>query len=251
MSWRQALKKILAENASQIAGNGTSHQLGICRNWEVLIWHCLYFMHMDINFIASTRWKKAFGRTDGECMERLWSFLRKFSHITKEMTQSHRIDLLSNALLHYSACKLANLITVTMNTIKSWHEEAKTILAMKQKTSKQINLSWKEINVKNLDLYQALWNSLTADETKLLEEYWCNGLQSYGSSLNKKKTLELTKQTSLSARRIKNWIDNKKTKQVRRKFGSRSKVPSLKPRKKSAYSCFMAEYISEHDGNIT
>ncbi|XP_071843466.1 uncharacterized protein [Apostichopus japonicus] len=234
-------------------------------------------LHCQMSY--STRWKKAFGRTDGECMERLWSFLRKFSHITKEMTQSHRIDLLSNALLHYSACKLANLstllcvslqkakditkqsesklsricqeFTVTMNTIKSWHEEAKTILAMKQKTSKQINLSWKEINVKNLDLYQALWNSLTADETKLLEEYWCNGLQSYGSSLNKKKTLELTKQTSLSARRIKNWIDNKKTKQVRRKFGSRSKVPSLKPRKKSAYSCFMAEYISEHDGNIT
>ncbi|XP_071843485.1 uncharacterized protein [Apostichopus japonicus] len=141
---------------------------------------------------------------------------------------------------------LQTLLTVTMNTIKSWHEEAKTILAKKQKTSKKINLSWKEIYVKNLDLYQALWNSLTADEIKLLEEYWCNGLQSYGSSLNKKKTLELTKQTSLSTRRIKNWIDNKKTKQVRRKFGSRSKAPSLKPRKKSAYSCFMAEYISEH-----
>ncbi|XP_071821112.1 uncharacterized protein [Apostichopus japonicus] len=77
-----------------------------------------------------------------------------------------------------------------------------------------------------------LRNSLTADEIKLLEEYWCNGLQSYGSSLNKKKILELTKQTSLSARRIKNWIDNTKTKQVRRKFGSRSKVPSLKPRKR-------------------
>ncbi|PIK60337.1 hypothetical protein BSL78_02706 [Apostichopus japonicus] len=27
----------------------------ICRNWEVLIWHCLYFMHMDINFIARCR----------------------------------------------------------------------------------------------------------------------------------------------------------------------------------------------------
>ncbi|XP_071828648.1 uncharacterized protein [Apostichopus japonicus] len=96
---------------------------GTCWNREVLIWHCLYFMHMDINFI---------GR-----------------------------------------------------------------------------------------------NSLIADESKLLEEYWCNGLQSYGSSLNKKKILELTKQTSLSARRIKNWIDNTKTKQVRRKFGSRSKAPSL------------------------
>ncbi|XP_071832152.1 uncharacterized protein [Apostichopus japonicus] len=132
----------------------------------------------------STRWKKVFGLTDGECMERLWSFLRKFSHITKEMTQSHRIDLLSDALLHYSACKLANLSTflcvslqkakditkqseselsricqefsVTMNTINSWREEAKALLAKKQKTSKKINLSWKESYVKNLDLYHAL-----------------------------------------------------------------------------------------------
>ncbi|XP_071820727.1 uncharacterized protein [Apostichopus japonicus] len=137
------------------------------------------------------------------------------------MTQSHRIDLLSDALLHYSACKLANLstffcvslqkakditkqsesklshicqeFTVTMNTIKSWREEAKKLLAKKQKTSKKINLSWKEIYVKDLDLYQALWNSLTADEIKLLEEYWCNGLQSYGSSLNKKKVIGVNK----------------------------------------------------------
>ncbi|XP_071846686.1 uncharacterized protein [Apostichopus japonicus] len=139
-------------------------------------------LHCQMSY--STRWKKAFGLTDGECMERLWSFLRKFSHITKEMTQSHRIDLLSDALLHYSASKLANLSTflcvslqkakditkqseselsricqefsVTMNTINSWREEAKTILAKKQKTSKNINLSWKESYVKNLDLYHAL-----------------------------------------------------------------------------------------------
>ena len=44
--------------------------------------------------------------TDGEQMERLWSFLRRMAFITKEMTPSHRIDLLTDALLHYSRKQL-------------------------------------------------------------------------------------------------------------------------------------------------
>ncbi len=37
-------------------------------------------------------------------MERLWSNLRRFSHMTKEMRASHRIDVLTSVtsvLLHY------------------------------------------------------------------------------------------------------------------------------------------------------
>ncbi|XP_071812958.1 uncharacterized protein [Apostichopus japonicus] len=56
----------------------------------------------------------------------------------------------------------------------------------------------------HMDINFIARNSLIADESKLLEEYWCHGLQR-GSSLNKEKILELTKQTSLSARRIKIW----------------------------------------------
>ncbi|XP_014671057.1 PREDICTED: uncharacterized protein LOC106811852 isoform X2 [Priapulus caudatus] len=41
------------------------------------------------------------GLTDGEGVERLWSFLRRFSNITKEMTPSHRNLLLDDALLHF------------------------------------------------------------------------------------------------------------------------------------------------------
>ncbi|PIK60035.1 hypothetical protein BSL78_03033 [Apostichopus japonicus] len=52
--------------------------------------------------------------------------------------------------------RICQEFSVTMNTINSWREEAKTILAKKQKTSKKINLSWKESYVKNLDLYHAL-----------------------------------------------------------------------------------------------
>ena len=39
--------------------------------------------------------------TDGEGTERLWSFLRDFSKITKEMSPEKRIDTLTDGLLHY------------------------------------------------------------------------------------------------------------------------------------------------------
>ena len=51
-----------------------------------------------------------FGLTDGEVMERLWSYLRGFASITKEMSPSRRIDALTDCLLHYgqqSKSKLA------------------------------------------------------------------------------------------------------------------------------------------------
>ena len=42
-------------------------------------------------------------------MERLWAYLRPLSAITKEMTQSHRVDLLSDALRHYKCRKMRQL----------------------------------------------------------------------------------------------------------------------------------------------
>ena len=41
------------------------------------------------------------GLSDGETMERLWSYLRRFSRMTKEMRPSHRIDVLCSALIFY------------------------------------------------------------------------------------------------------------------------------------------------------
>ena len=41
------------------------------------------------------------GLSDGEVLERLWSFLRKFGKMTKEMRLSHRVDVITHALLHY------------------------------------------------------------------------------------------------------------------------------------------------------
>ena len=52
---------------------------------------------------------EGFGLTDGEVLERLWSFLRRFSKMTKEMRPSHRVDILTDALLHYSRLSSKNL----------------------------------------------------------------------------------------------------------------------------------------------
>ena len=52
------------------------------------------------------------GLSDGEVMERLWSYLRRFSRMTKEMRPAHRIDILSHALTYYgikTKHKLGNL----------------------------------------------------------------------------------------------------------------------------------------------
>ena len=54
----------------------------------------------------STRWTQGCGLTDGEQMERLWAFLIKMAFVTKEMTPSHRDDLLTDALLHYARKQL-------------------------------------------------------------------------------------------------------------------------------------------------
>ena len=36
-------------------------------------------------------------------MERLWSYLRRFSRMTKEMRPAHRTNILSHALLYYTS----------------------------------------------------------------------------------------------------------------------------------------------------
>ena len=48
------------------------------------------------------RRKKGYGLTDGEGIERLWSYLRSFSAMSKEMTAGRRVDLLTDALIHYA-----------------------------------------------------------------------------------------------------------------------------------------------------
>ncbi|CAB4033443.1 Hypothetical predicted protein [Paramuricea clavata] len=47
---------------------------------------------------------------DGEVMERLWSYLRLFRKMTKEMTTSHREDILSDALYFYAKKQRSKIV---------------------------------------------------------------------------------------------------------------------------------------------
>lgn len=78
----------------------------------------------QINY--SPRRLPGFGLTDGEVLERLWSFLRRFGKMTKEMRPNHRVDVLTDALLFYAkkrSASLGKLLSERMkkanNTIKN------------------------------------------------------------------------------------------------------------------------------------
>lgn len=87
----------------------------------------------QINY--SPRRLPGFGLTDGEVLERLWSFLRRFGKMTKEMRPNHRVDVLTDALLFYAkkrSASLGKLLSERMkkanNTIKNGEEELTKLL---------------------------------------------------------------------------------------------------------------------------
>ncbi|XP_025108243.1 uncharacterized protein LOC112572667 [Pomacea canaliculata] len=70
------------------------------------------------------------GLIDGEAMERLWSFLRRFAW-SKEMTLPNRQDLLSSALLHYARrifVSLADTLSVRLKKARDTQAKAKEII---------------------------------------------------------------------------------------------------------------------------
>ena len=74
---------------------------------KCLVWGCCtYSSVLQFQIEFSPRRLKGYGLTDGEGIERLWSYLRGFSSMTKEMTAGRRTDILTDALLHYSSRQL-------------------------------------------------------------------------------------------------------------------------------------------------
>ncbi|XP_073702528.1 uncharacterized protein [Garra rufa] len=86
------------------SGEGIPHNISLA----IPAFH-VYGHKLPCQIKYSTRRLDGFGLTDGEGMERLWSFLRRFARVTKEMTPSHRLDLLTDALLHYGRRKSTDL----------------------------------------------------------------------------------------------------------------------------------------------
>jgi len=72
--------------------------------------------------------------SDGEGMERLWSYLRRFGRMTKEMRPAHRVSVLSHALAYYGLRKKQRLcecahqvyedVTVYFYTIRPFSGDA-------------------------------------------------------------------------------------------------------------------------------
>jgi hypothetical protein len=68
-----------------------------------------YGHKVSCQIIFGPRRCKGIGLSDGETMERLWSYLRRYSRMTKEMRPSHRIDVLTSALVYYGILRKENL----------------------------------------------------------------------------------------------------------------------------------------------
>lgn len=64
-------------------------------------------MFWQVNY--SGRRLEGFGLSDGEVMERLWSYLRPTAKITKEMTPAHRVDALTDFLMHYAKKSISTI----------------------------------------------------------------------------------------------------------------------------------------------
>ncbi|XP_046864674.1 uncharacterized protein LOC124459200 isoform X2 [Xenia sp. Carnegie-2017] len=86
----------------------------------------------------SPRRLDGFGLTDGEAIERLWAYLRGFSAITKEMSASRRVDLLTDALLHLSRRNFSN-------AGKSLTSKLKKCLQLKIKTQQEMKDLFSEL----------------------------------------------------------------------------------------------------------
>jgi hypothetical protein len=77
-------------------------------NWCVSIFHA-YAHSMKCQLNYHPRVCNSIGLTDGESLERLWSYLGRFSSTTKYMRPYHRLDILEKGIQHISKKMINNL----------------------------------------------------------------------------------------------------------------------------------------------
>lgn len=101
---------------------------------------------------VSPRRLEGWGLVDGEMLERLWSYLGLFRKMSKEMSSSHREDVLSDALFYLAKKLKSRIVSLVINQSKRVSDlsnSAKMELDELQKKSpipltKQMILQWKE-----------------------------------------------------------------------------------------------------------
>ena len=77
-------------------------------NWCVSIFHA-YAHSTKCQLKYHPRICNSVGLTDGESLERLWSYLGGFASTTKYMRPCHRLDILEKAIQHISKKMINNL----------------------------------------------------------------------------------------------------------------------------------------------
>jgi len=77
-------------------------------NWGVSIFHA-YAHSVKCQLKYHPRIQKDIGLTDGESLERIWSYLGRFVSTTKHMRPAHRLDILSLAIQHISKRMITDL----------------------------------------------------------------------------------------------------------------------------------------------
>ncbi|CAB3984027.1 Hypothetical predicted protein [Paramuricea clavata] len=85
-----------------------------------------------VGLLYSPRRLEGWGMVDGEVMERLWSYLRLFRKMTKEMTASHRENILSDALYFYAKKQRSKIVLL--------------LKAQKQRCAELLEITSSEIN---------------------------------------------------------------------------------------------------------
>jgi len=70
-------------------------------NWCISIFHA-YAHSMKCQLQYHPRICSSIGLTDGESLERLWSYLGRFASTTKYMRPSHKLDILELAIQNIS-----------------------------------------------------------------------------------------------------------------------------------------------------
>jgi len=76
--------------------------------WAVTIFHA-YAHTPSCQKIYHPRTIESIGLTDGETLERLWSYLGRFVNTTKHMRSNHRLDILEMALEYIYQKSIKNL----------------------------------------------------------------------------------------------------------------------------------------------
>ncbi|XP_074653580.1 uncharacterized protein LOC141907738 [Tubulanus polymorphus] len=120
--------------------------------FAIPLFHC-YGHQANCQTNLSPRRLENFGLTDGETMERFWSYIRRFALITKEQTPNRRLELLTLAAQHYTWKKMNKIEFALFERFK----RADVAIEQAEKELADISLIIPEIATGRDDIFEQ-WN---------------------------------------------------------------------------------------------